>query len=160
MKLEDAPTAGWYPDPERGARLRWWEGTDWSDEWRAPPTAGEMAAIPESDERTIGPRRSIRPEPEEFRVRADDAEQIVTQVREAARQEVTRAASELTLRAQKTFDRYGSIVTGYVRTVWRWARTVIILAAVLVVTWYVLQFIAQAAFLEWIGDRIDDLFAD
>ncbi|NNE11366.1 MAG: DUF2510 domain-containing protein, partial [Ilumatobacter sp.] len=42
MRLEDAPPAGWYPDPEGGSRLRWWEGTDWSDRWRAPPTASEV----------------------------------------------------------------------------------------------------------------------
>ena len=160
MRLEDAPPAGWYPDPEQRTRLRWWEGTDWSDEWRAPPSASEIAAIPEPVESPPGPRRPRSPRPEEFRVRAEDAEEIVTQVREAARQEVSRAANELTLRAQSSIDRYGSVVTGFVRAVWRRVRIAIVVAAVLVVAWYVLQFIAEAAFLEWIGDRIDGLFTD
>ncbi len=85
---------------------------------------------------------------------------MVTQVREAAREEVARAATELTRRAQSTFGRYSDAATGFLRRVWRWTRAAIVLAAVLVVTWYVLQFIAQAAFLDWIGDRLDNLFAD
>jgi hypothetical protein len=34
--------AGWYPDPERPATLRWWNGSGWSDQWApmAQPYAG------------------------------------------------------------------------------------------------------------------------
>ena len=32
-----APPAGWYPDPTGGLRLRWWDGTDWTDRYRARP---------------------------------------------------------------------------------------------------------------------------
>ena len=162
MRLEDAPPAGWYPDPERGGRLRWWEGADWTDEWRAPPTVGEIEAVQRSDQERVEatPTRSTRPRPEQIRDRAGEAEHIVTQVREAAREEVARAATELTRRAQTMFDRYGDVATRVLRRVWRWARAAIVVAAVLVVAWYVLQFIAQAAFLQWIGDRIDNLFTN
>ena len=37
MKRSDAPPPGWYPDPEGGARLRYWEGDDWSDRFRHRP---------------------------------------------------------------------------------------------------------------------------
>lgn len=161
MRLEDAPPAGWYPDPERGQRLRWWEGVDWTDEWRALPGAGEIVPVRRSDhERETAPTRSTLPRPGQVRDRASETEQIVTQVREAAREEIARAATELTRRAQSTFDRYGAVAIRFLRRVWRWARAAIVVAAVLVVAWYVLQFIAQAAFLDWIGDRIDNLFAD
>lgn len=161
MRLEDAPPAGWYPDPERRGRLRWWEGADWTDEWRAPPTAGEIEAVQRSDhEQMTVPSRSTPPRPEQVRDRASEAEQIVSQVRQAAREEVARAAVELTRRAQSTFDRYGDVALRFLRRVWRWTRIAIVVAAVLVVAWYVLQFIAQAAFLQWVGDRIDNVFAD
>jgi hypothetical protein len=106
------------------------------------------------------PPRSTLPRPDQVRDRASEAEHIVTQVRQAAREEVARAATELTRRAQSTFDRYGAVGWRFLRSVWRWTRIAIVAAAMLVVAWYVLQFIAQAAFLEWVGDRIDNLFAD
>lgn len=161
MRLEDAPPAGWYPDPERAGRLRWWEGADWADRWRAPPTAGEIETVQRSVyERETALARSTRPRPDQVRDRAGEAEQIVTNVREAAREEVARAATELTRQAQRTFDRYGAAALRFLRNVLRWTRIAIVAAAVLVVAWYVLQFIAQAAFLEWVGDRIDSFFTD
>ena len=161
MRLEDAPPAGWYPDPERGNRLRWWEGADWTDERRAPPTAGEIEAVERSEQaRETAPTRSTLPRPDQVRDRAGEADRIVSQVRQAAREEVARAATELTRRAHSTFDRYGDVALRFLRRVWRWTRVAIVLAAVLVVAWYVLQFIAQAAFFQWFGDRIDNLFAD
>jgi len=161
VRLEDAPPAGWYPDPERAGRLRWWEGADWADRWRAPPTAGEIEAVQRLvHEQETTPTRSTRSRPDQVRDRTSEAEQIVSQVRQAAREEVARAATELTRRAQSTFDRYGAVALRFLRRVWRWTRIAIVVAAVLVVAWYVLQFIAQAAFLEWVGDRIDNFFAD
>ena len=47
------PEAGWYDDPEDAARLRYWDGTAWTDERRArdvppppPPGAGGGPSMP------------------------------------------------------------------------------------------------------------------
>lgn len=31
------PAAGWYPDPAGGDRLRWWNGSEWTDHLSTPP---------------------------------------------------------------------------------------------------------------------------
>ena len=42
MRRVDAPRAGWYPDPESRTNLRYWDGLDWTDARRAPPSAAEL----------------------------------------------------------------------------------------------------------------------
>jgi hypothetical protein len=92
MRVEDAPRAGWYPDPEGGSRLRWWEGTDWADRWRAPPTAGvveiQARAAREAREQfdDVGGHVNVGS------LNRQDSEAIINQVRMAARSEAERAA--------------------------------------------------------------------
>ena len=38
------PVQGWYADPERSDQLRWWDGTQWSDQFRPAPTGNEAAS--------------------------------------------------------------------------------------------------------------------
>ncbi|MEJ6721879.1 DUF2510 domain-containing protein, partial [Ilumatobacter sp.] len=42
MRIIDAPREGWYPDPDGRQRLRWWDGLDWTDIRRAPPSSAEL----------------------------------------------------------------------------------------------------------------------
>jgi hypothetical protein len=35
---------GWYPDPDAPQRERWWDGTAWTDHWRAPEAPGPPRA--------------------------------------------------------------------------------------------------------------------
>ena len=37
-------TPGWYPDPDGGARERWWNGVAWSDARRDPSASGAAPA--------------------------------------------------------------------------------------------------------------------
>ncbi|MFC9895335.1 TerD family protein [Nocardia sp. NPDC127579] len=48
----DPDRANWHPDPENPARLRWWDGTEWTSDWRAP-----VPALPRTCDRCGNPRR-------------------------------------------------------------------------------------------------------
>ena len=58
MRVADAPQPGWYPDPAGGVRLRWWDGTDWSDDFRSRPSVGQLGGRPA---RQAGARRHAQP---------------------------------------------------------------------------------------------------
>lgn len=38
------PVQGWYADPEGSDRLRWWDGTQWSDQLRPAPTGNQTTS--------------------------------------------------------------------------------------------------------------------
>jgi len=42
------PAQGWYTDPHDASKLRWWDGTGWTD--HTHPPAGEAAAQPAAAE--------------------------------------------------------------------------------------------------------------
>ena len=37
------PVQGWYADPEGSDQLRWWDGTQWSDQFRPAPTGNRSS---------------------------------------------------------------------------------------------------------------------
>ncbi len=150
MKLEDAPPAGWYPDPEQRARLRWWEGTDWTDIRRSVPTQTEAAIAQETaaSQPPVGSAREL--------VLQNDTERIVEQVRAAAREEFTAAADQFASRARGAIEEGRSIATQFLMVVLRWLRIAVVIAALMVIAWFIFQAIAQATFFEWLGDRIDN----
>ena len=162
MRLEDAPPAGWYPDPEGGSRLRWWEGTDWSDRFRAPPTRSEV------DRRELV-TATHREEHDgiafdEYEARAkvgslnrQDSEAIINQVRMAARAEAERAAGMFRQEARSAADNLTPLITQYTSKLVRWIRILSVIAILLVIGWVAFQIFAQVSLFEWIGDRIDNV---
>jgi hypothetical protein len=160
MRTSEAPSAGWYPDPQNRTRLRWWDGTDWTDVRRAPPSEAELQRFSAAH-----PAVSAGQTIEEMRAAAGaasrvDAQQIITEVRNVARAEVDRAAQEFTHRAQSAVRSVTPLIDSYATRFTRAIKWSAILAIVLVIAWFTFQTIAQASFFEWIGDRIDNLTDD
>lgn len=50
MPDHHSPEAGWYDDPERALRIRWWDGTRWTTHTRAKQIADQpLIAMPRTD---------------------------------------------------------------------------------------------------------------
>lgn len=162
MRRADAPPPGWYPDPRGGARLRWWDGLDWTDHHRAPPhrgvvdvmdadgTAEPARRASEAVDHVAGRRGPSR--------RPDETAEIMAEVRKVARDEVDRAVSTLSNRARDATRGLEPLISQYGDRVLRWLRIAGIVAVALVVLWMLLQTFAQTTLLDWVGDRVDNLF--
>ena len=171
MKISDAPPAGWYPDPEGGARLRWWEGTDWSDRYRARPT--EMRAVPMGQATPGGssgqPASWSQMPPMNASQMGQYAQQLagqggnaelVEQVRRAAREEAQRASQLFGQQARAATRNFVPLITEYTTKVTRVLRVLAILATILLIGWLMFQLFAQQSLFDWFGDRIDNLTDD
>jgi hypothetical protein len=160
MRRVDAPRAGWYPDPENRTRLRYWDGLDWTDARRSPPSAAELLSY-EQEIATMA-RTSVPPAASAMSAKSStagraDSQQIVDDVRRAARGEVDRAADLFAQRARQMQRDFVPLVSDYTNRLIRWIRFAAIVAVVLLVAYFVFQVVAQASLFEWIGDRIDNL---
>lgn len=157
MRNVDAPTAGWYPDPQSRTRLRWWDGLDWSDIWRAPPSDAELLVAEEMRQFMENNQLVASGKPPPGSVRNQDAQQIIAEVRNVARQEVDRAAQEFSDRATTAVRRVQPLISDYTSQLTRWVKRAVIIAIVLLTAYFIFQVVAQASFFEWLGDRIDNI---
>ena len=157
MRNVDAPRAGWYPDPDGKTRLRWWDGLDWTDIWRAPPSNAELIAAEQNREFFENANVPGGFVPSTQAVSQQDASQIIAEVRNVARQEVDRAAQEFSNRATNAVRSVTPLITEYASDVKKWIRRIVIIGIVLLVAYFVFQVVVQASFFEWIGDRIDNV---
>lgn len=157
MRTADAPPPGWYPDPQGGVRLRWWDGTDWVDRYRARPNSGEHV-IAGAVATRVELARQVRGQTG-VPSSAQTAE-IVAQVRQAARAEVDRAADLFSARARDATRQIEPLISQYTSRLLRWLKLAAMVAFVLVVAWFVFQAVVQVSFFEWLGDRIDNVTDD
>ena len=165
MRRVDAPRAGWYPDPESRTNLRYWDGLDWTDARRSPPSAAELLSYEqraafEAAHQYVPPAASAAASEFSNRVGRPDSQQIVEDVRRAARGEVDRAADLFSQRARQMQRDIVPLVSDYTNRLVRWIRFAAIVAVVLLVAYFVFQVVAQASLFEWIGDRIDNFTDD
>jgi hypothetical protein len=161
MRKIDAPPAGWYPDPEHSARLRWWDGLDWTDIRRAPPSDAELIAAEENRE-FFESAQGANPMPmaggsQSRRVGPNDTHEIIAEVRSVAREELDRAAEQFSQRATNAVRSVTPLITDYGSQVKKWIRWAFIIGIVLLVGYFVFQVIVQASFFDWLGERIDNV---
>jgi hypothetical protein len=157
VKVSDAPREGWYPDPEGALRLRWWDGTDWSDRFRPIPDAGQLSAGPAvpgvADDAAdvwsqAGAVASQVPQ---------STAAVVNQVRMAAREEAHLAAQEFERRARALTGEIPPLISQYTSKFMRLVRTALVLGFVLLLAWFAYQLFVQKSLFDWLGDRIDNL---
>ena len=160
MKIEDAPPPGWYPDPAGGSRLRWWEGTDWSDRYRAPPTRSEVdrrALVSSTHDGDHQVRLEDYQATQVGSMSRRDADAMVEQVRMAARAEAERAAEMFGAQARSAAGQIQPLITQYTSRITRWIRILSVIAIVLLIGWLAFQIFLEVSLFEWIGDRIDNV---
>ena len=160
MRAVDAPSAGWYPDPENRARLRWWDGLDWTEMRRAVPSDAELIYYEASVEHE-DPAHQASVVQQDYLANQRpltraDSQQIIDEVRRAARDETNRAGEMFTQRARNAAREITPLISDYTNRIIRWIRFAVIAAVILLVLWFVFQVIFQASLFEWIGDRIDN----
>ena len=153
MRVQDAPPPGWYPDPQGGARLRWWEGTDWSDRYRSPPTPGveELRRSFEQAAHTVEQRSGG------YGVSRQETDEIINQVRMAARAEIDRAADMFSRQAAAATNSLTPLIEQYTNRAVTLFKRIAVVLVLLLIAWVAFQIFAQASLFEWIGDRIDNL---
>lgn len=159
MRLEDAPPPGWYPDPEGTSRLRYWEGTDWSDRFRPRPIQRYSAELPDTAAGKDGSHRWV-PDATGLNNPAVNTQAVVDQVRMAARAEAERAANMFSQRARAATREIEPLISQYTSKVMKWFRIASVLAIVLLIGWVLWQVFVQVSLFDWIGDRIDNLTDD
>lgn len=161
MRRQDAPPAGWYPDPQNRSRLRWWDGLDWTDIRRPVPSEAELLSFEQLREREQEMAGGVRlTPPSELapkQVSRAESQEIITQVRNAARSEIDRAAELFSQRASAATREIEPLISKYSSQVTRWVRWALIIATIVLIAWVLFQVFAQASLFEWIGDRIDNL---
>ena len=164
MRRADAPRAGWYPDPESRTSLRWWDGLDWTDVRRAPPSGAETIAAASAarfraaaNDFAPGTTRAASTAAAATAAAATQSQEVINEVRAATRSEIERAAQIFSQRAAAARQNVAPLITEYTNKVLRWVRIAIVLGVLAFAAWLAFQIFAQASLFDWIGERIDNI---
>ena len=159
MRIQDAPPPGWYPDPEGTSRLRYWEGTDWTDRFRARPTDGQLSIMTQVAAAAAHREGAYRWVPDDHGIGnpSVNTQAVVDQVRLAARAEAERAAQMFGQQARSATRDLQPLISEYTSKITRWFRIASVLAITLLIAWVLWQVFVQVSLFEWIGDRVDNL---
>jgi uncharacterized protein DUF2510 len=158
VRRVDAPPAGWYPDPESRTSLRWWDGLDWTDVRRAPPSGAETLAAQENAQfRAAPPDFGPGASRAASTVQGLDSAQLIDEARAASRSEMQRATEAFNQRALAARQNLTPLITEYTNKAKRWARLALKLAVLAFVVWLAFQIFQQVSFWNWVTDRIDDI---
>lgn len=158
MRREDAPRAGWYPDPGGRDNLRYWDGLDWTEARRAPPSQAELRSYETEMAATAAASFDYVAPTSPPSARVDT--QVIEEARRATREEIDRAAQIFSERARSMRRDIEPLISQYTNKIVKWIRFAAIVAVVLLVAYFVFQVVAQASLFEWIGDRIDNFTDD
>jgi hypothetical protein len=159
MRKADAPAPGWFPDPLNRTSLRWWDGGDWTDHRRAMPSTAEVTSYAlEQQELSAAGSAAVGGFIPASRAAFDqiDTGQIIEEVRAATRDELDRAAGELTRHADAAVRSFSPLISSYTNKAFRWLRVALALAVIVLVAWFVFRVFLDATLFDWIGDRIDN----
>jgi len=156
MRIIDAPREGWYPDPDGRERLRWWDGLDWTDIRRAPPSSAELTRA-EASVVLEAPAEAPQRQQQYQGYNRQDAQAIIDEVRTVARQELDRAANDFSARATTAVRSFTPLVSEYTSKVLRYVKLALGVVTFLFIAWLVFQAIASQSLFDWVGDRIDNL---
>lgn len=158
MRRADAPRAGWYPDPESRTSLRWWDGLDWTDVRRAPPSNAEtQAAFENAQFRAAVPDFAPGATRAAAAMEGLGSTEMIEQARAASRSEMERATELFNQRAQAARQNLTPLITEYTNKAKRWVRTAIKLVILAFVIWLAFQIFQQVSFWSWVTDRIEDI---
>ena len=162
MKLSEAPRAGWYPDPEGGTRLRWWDGGDWLDRYRLRPQLlleAQPVAPPVPQAPPANPSYNVSQVGNPAQFQAQTAA-VVEQVRLAAREEAARATQLFEAKARSLTGEIPPLISQYEHQFMRWFRVALLLSFIVLLAWFIWSVFAQKSLFDWLGDRIDHITDD